>query len=154
MHLSVLLSSLLMDFEPAVRHAADLGFRHVDVIAVADRPDGHREVLADAGVLVSCAAVGRGLPEGCTLDAANIDQRRAALEQMKWQIVDAAQLGAMHSYVVPGMDDSAAGRLRFAEACAQLADFAASRMVRLCVEHIPGRALPTVAATLDWLTEV
>src|SRR5262249_38415015 len=34
-----------------------------------------------------------------------------------------------------------------------LADFAAGRMVRLCVEHIPGRALSTVAATLAWLKE-
>jgi sugar phosphate isomerase/epimerase len=27
-------------------------------------------------------------------------------------------------------------------------------MVRLCVEHVPGRALPTAAAVLDWLEEV
>src|SRR5262249_53899659 len=30
-------------------------------------------------------------------------------------------------------------------------DYAGARMVRLCVEHIPGRALSSAAATLDWL---
>jgi D-psicose/D-tagatose/L-ribulose 3-epimerase len=39
----------------------------------------------------------------------------------------------------------------FAEGCALLAAYAAGCMVRLCVEHVPGRALPTAAVTLDWL---
>jgi sugar phosphate isomerase/epimerase len=37
------------------------------------------------------------------------------------------------------------------EAVALLADHAAARMVRLCVEHLPGRALADAAATLAWL---
>src|SRR5262249_17287722 len=51
---SVLLSSLPLDFAAAVRQAAALGFTHVDVVALADRPADHLEVLADAGVLVAC----------------------------------------------------------------------------------------------------
>src|SRR5262249_17467928 len=49
---------------------------------------------------------------------------------------------------------SAEGLARFAEACGALADFAAGRMVKLCVEHIPGRALSTAKATLDWLEQL
>ncbi|HXG11267.1 MAG TPA: sugar phosphate isomerase/epimerase [Gemmataceae bacterium] len=154
MHLSVLLSSLPLDFEPAVRRAAGLGFRYVDVVGLADRPGAHLEALADSGLLVCCAAVGRGLPDGQTLDAASVEMRRAALEQMKRQVADAARLGATHCYLVPGIDAGVEGRLRFTEACLALADFAARRMVRLCVEHVPGRALPTVAAALEWLEEV
>src|SRR5437762_1171210 len=32
--------------------------------------------------------------------------------------------------------------------------FAGQRMVQLCVEHIPGRALPDVTAVLNWLDRV
>jgi sugar phosphate isomerase/epimerase len=73
---------------------------------------------------------------------------------MRRQIADIARLGATHAYVVPGTDDSAAGLARFAEACRLLADHAASRMVRLCIEHVPGRALPTAATVLRWLEAV
>jgi sugar phosphate isomerase/epimerase len=149
-----MLTSLPLDFEPAVHEAAALGFSQVDVIALAERPDSHREVLADTGLLVSCAAVGRGLAVGKTLDASAAAVRREALEAMKRQVADAASLGATHCYVIPGMDGSAEGLIRFGEACAMLADFAAQRMVRLCVEHIPGRALPTAVATLAWLDEI
>jgi sugar phosphate isomerase/epimerase len=37
------------------------------------------------------------------------------------------------------------------EAVALLADHAQARMVRLCDEHLPGRALADAAATLAWL---
>jgi sugar phosphate isomerase/epimerase len=154
MHPSVLLSSLPLDFEPALRQAVALRFTHVDVVALAERPEPHRAALADSGLLVSCAAVGRGLPEGQTLDAAGLESRRQALEAMRRQVTDAAALGARHCYLIPGLDATAEGLTRFTEACGLLADHAAGRMVRLCVEHIPGRALPTVAATLDWLERV
>jgi len=126
----------------------------VDVVAVADRPEEELEALADSGLLVSCAAVGRGLPEGQTLDARERSLRHAGLEQTKRHITDAARLGVTHCYVVPGHDASADGLRCFAETCAALADHAARRMVRLCVEHVPGRALPTVAATRQWLQRV
>jgi sugar phosphate isomerase/epimerase len=146
-----MLTSLPLDFEPAVRQAAALGFRHVDVVALAERPAAHLAALAGAGVVVSCAAVGRGLPPGQTLDAAAVTDRRAALEEVRRQVADAALLGATHCYLVPGPDGSRDALTRFADACAHLADFAAGRMVRLCVEHVPGRGLPTAAAALDWL---
>jgi sugar phosphate isomerase/epimerase len=154
MFVSAMLTSLPLDFEPAARQAAALGFTHVDVVALAQRPASHREALAETGLLVSCAAVGRGLAEGHTLDAVVATDRRAALDEIKRQVADAASLGATHCYVVPGMDGSADGLVRFGESCSLLADFAVQRMVRLCVEHIPGRALPTAAGTLAWLEEI
>jgi sugar phosphate isomerase/epimerase len=77
--------------------------------------------------------------------------RRAAVETTQAQIAVAAQMGATHSYLVPGNDASAEAVQRFADSCVVLADFAAKRKVRLCVEHIPGRALASAAAVLDWL---
>lgn len=148
---SAMLTSLPLGFEDAVAQAAALGFRHVDVVALTERPAAHLDALAEADVLVSCAAVGRGLPDGQALDASAVADRRAALHAMQLQIADAARLGATHAYLVPGLDGSPEGLARFAESCSLLADFAAGRMVRLCVEHVPGRALPSAAETLDWL---
>jgi len=77
--ISVLLTSLPLDFEPAVRQVSALGFRYVDVVGCAERPPAHRDALAETGLLVACAAVGRGLPDGTTLDAAAVECRRMAV---------------------------------------------------------------------------
>ena len=149
--IGVLLDGPPADFAAEVRLAADLGFASVDVVALEERPPMDREALADAGVLVRCAAVGRGLPDGCTLDAADAGRRREAVERVRRQIADAAQLGATQAYVVSGLNAQPAALASFAEACGLLAHYAAGRMVRLCVEPIPGRALPDAAATMAWL---
>jgi sugar phosphate isomerase/epimerase len=149
--LSVCLTSWPLDFTNAVHQAAQLGFTHVDVVALVDRPAAHLEALAESGVIVQCAAVGRNLPAGYGLDACDAGIRRKTLDVVKQHIADAAQLGATSVYIVPGFDSGAAALASFAEACALLADYAAQRMMRFCVEHFPGRALPSVAATLAWL---
>lgn len=152
--ISAMLTSLPLDFEPAVRQCAALGFQYVDLVALIERPPAHVEALADAGVLVSCCSIGRDLSEAQTLDAPSVADRRAAVDAMKRQIADAALLGATHVYVIPRKDSSLPGLIRFAEACEMLADFAAQRMMNLCVEHIPGRALPTAGGTLHWLERI
>jgi sugar phosphate isomerase/epimerase len=123
-------------------------------VAVTDRLEADLEALADTGLRVSCASVGRGLPPEHALDAPSVHKRKAALAAMRSQVADAARLGATHCYVVPGSEPSGPGLARYAEACALLADYAAGRKVRLCIEHVPGRALPTAAATLAWLQQV
>ena len=151
MNLSAMLTSLPLDFAAALRQVRSLGFAYADVVARSDRPDAEFDALAESGLLVWCAAVGKGLPEGHTLDAPDPTVRRTALEEMKRQVSDAAGLGAVICYVVPGKDGSPAGLERFTDACCLLADHAAHRMMPLCVEHVPGRALATVAATVAWL---
>jgi sugar phosphate isomerase/epimerase len=152
--ISVLLTSLPLEFEPAARQVAALGFTRVDVVGLAERPLSHAEVLADCGLTVSCAAVGRGLPDGYTLDTASIEQRRDAVEEVQRQIADAARLGATHCYLVPGSDANPDAIRRFADSCLHLGEFAAGRMVRLCVEHVPGRALARAETALAWLNEI
>jgi sugar phosphate isomerase/epimerase len=149
--LAAFLTSLPLDFAAACRTAAGLGFTHADVVALSDRPAAHLEALAETGLLVQCAALGRDLPPGQALDATDVAARRAALELVKRQLADAARLGVSSTYIVPGSGDGAPALACFAEACALLADYAGQRMVRLCVEHVPGRALPSAAAALDWL---
>jgi sugar phosphate isomerase/epimerase len=151
--LSTLLTSLPLDFAPALRQARTLGFAHVDVVGLGERPPEHLDALADSGLLVACVAVGKGLPADQTLDADQTAPRRAALEAVKRQLADAARLGATHAYLVPGRDATPEGLARLAEVCVLLADFAGQRMVRLCVEHVPGTALPTADAALIWLEQ-
>jgi sugar phosphate isomerase/epimerase len=149
--ISALLTSLPLDFVPALRQTAALGFTHVDVVALAERPPEHLNALAESGLLVSCAALGRDLPKGQALDAADVELRRAAVETIKRHIADAARLGATVCYLVPGHDPSREALLRFADAGVLLADYAGSYRVKLCVEHIPGRALSTAREALVWL---
>lgn len=149
--LAVHMVSLPLDFEPALRQIAAPGFTHVDPIALVDRPASHLEALAETGLLVSCVSIGRGLPEGCTLDAQDLNRRRIALDLMKQHVADAARLGATRAYVVPGTDTSDEALARFTDAVVLLAEYAAERMVVLCVEPVPGRTLSHAFATLDWL---
>ncbi len=151
LRLSALLTSLPGDFTTGVHRLAALGFRYVDVVALVERPVEHSEALAASGLIVGCASLGRALPEGQTLDAESLEARRAAVETMRLHIADAARLGATACYLVPGKDESAAGLVRFTESCILLADFAAGRMVRLCVEHVPGSALARADDTLAWI---
>ncbi len=149
--LAAFATSLPGDFAAVLADIAALGFTHVDLVAEVDRPAHHLEAIADSGLLVSCLAVGRNLPPGHTLDAIDAGVRRATLTLLQRQVADAARLGATMVYLVPGFENRATALACFAEGCALLADFAAGRMVRLCVEHVPGRALPSAATTLDWL---
>lgn len=152
--LAAFATSLPGDFAAVLGQIAALGFTHVDVVAEVDRPAEQREALADSGLLVSCAALGRQLPPGYALDTADVSVRRATLALVQRQLADAARLGATTAYLVPGFDNSPTALSCFAEGCGMLADYAAGCMIRLCVEHVPGRALPTAAATLDWLEQL
>ena len=93
--LPIAVESLTKDFG-SIRAVDDLSFAVEPgrVVALGDRPPAHLEALADSGLLVGCAAVGRGLPEGHAPDAEDVGLRRAALEEMKRQVADAGRLGA------------------------------------------------------------
>src|SRR5687768_10685440 len=134
MELSVLATSLPLEVGDALRTIARLGFTHVDLVAVTERAAAEREALAASGLIVSCAALGRNLSEGCSLEAHDRDARKRAVEEVKLQILDAAQLGARWAYLVPGMDASAAALARFGDSCQVLEVYARGRMVQLCLE--------------------
>ena len=152
--LAAFATSLPGELTVVLPQIAALGFTHVDLVAEADRAAEHVEALANCGLLVSCLALGRHLPAGHTLDAADVGVRRATLELLRRHVADAARLGATTAYLVPGICADATALSCFADGCALLADYAAGRMVRLCIEHVPGRALPTAARTLDWLASI
>jgi D-psicose/D-tagatose/L-ribulose 3-epimerase len=152
--LSAFATSLPGEVASVLPTLAALGFTHVDLVAAIDRPTAHLEALADSGLLVSCVALGRDLPPGHALDAVEVGVRRDTFALLQRQVADAARLGATTAYLVPGVNADETALNYFAEGCVLLADYAAARGVRLCVEHVPGRALPTAARTLDWLEQI
>ena len=97
MQLAATLTSLPLAFEEAVQQIAALGFTHVDLIGLTERPASHLEALADSGLLVACAAVGRGLPDGVALDAADVAIRRQAVAHVEMQIAEPG-FGASRCY--------------------------------------------------------
>jgi sugar phosphate isomerase/epimerase len=149
MELSVLLTSLPLPLREALHEAVRLGFRCVDLVAQQERPTAECEALAESGLRVRCVALGRDLQDGARLDAADVAVRRRAVDQVQAQLSDAARLGAEFAYVVPcARPENLAA---FADACAVLGAAARRRMLWLCIEHMPGTALASAAATLDWL---
>src|SRR5208337_4610755 len=136
MHISAVVAALPQPLPDALRHVAALGFTHVDLLGMVERPAADLEALADTGLLVSGVALGQGLQVGEALDVLAISHRRAALEAMKRQVADAALLGAGHAFVPGCRDDGHQGREVYEEACRLLAEFSACRMVRLCVDSL------------------
>src|SRR5207253_6701863 len=128
--LAAFLTSLPLDFADACGAAVRLGFTHADVVALADRPAAQLEALAETGLLVQCAALGRDLPPGQALDAADVGARRAALDLVKRQVADAARVGASSTYIVPGRDAGARALAEFSEVCVALAEYAGRRLLR------------------------
>jgi sugar phosphate isomerase/epimerase len=149
MELSVLITSLPFSPEESFRALAEAGFRHVDLIGKVVRSEAEREALAESGLIVDCVALGRDLPAGSALDAADVAQRRAAVAAVEQQINEAAQVGARCAYVVPCKAPDALPA--FADSCRVLSALAKRRRMQLCIEHFPGSALPTASGTLDWL---
>ena len=130
------------------------GLRWVDVRPFAHAGQCGTDGLRTAGLSVSCVAASVALPEGITLDSADAAIAAAAIEHATLGLDHANHLRATTAYLVPNLDTSPAAIARFAKALETLAAQAAQRHLRLCIEHAPGRALPTAAGTLEFVRDI
>jgi len=154
MFLSCCIWTLPGAVEETLPRFAELGFSRVDV-----RPDlvdaGRAGAVIDGlGLKVSCMAASFGMPEGAALDSADTGEVERAVAHVERALEIGGKLGANTAYLVPGEDDSKAGLTRYARGLERVAEQAAEQGIRLGIEHFPGRCLPTVAATLDFLREI
>ena len=138
--------------EDALTTLAAIGFRSIDVQAKTFGSPESRARIDDLGLSVSCLALCFNMEDGAALDGATAAARQAALDHCREALDHAAVLGADTAYVVPGTDPAALSQ--FGEALGQVADFAAERAIRVGVEHFPGKALPTAAGTLEYLSSL
>lgn len=133
----------------ATAFANSTGFDSVDV-----RP-GYLEVSASDRVLpLSCMAVAHLMPEGAALDDVHSEARQLAIAHVHQGIREAEQLGIPDVYVGPPSSDASGSMAAYRESILVLADQSSRAGVRLGIEHFPGRGLPTVRATLDFISNV
>ena len=132
----------------------EIGLRALDI-----RPSGLRAAAVQAqrqalGLDVCCVAASHELPDGAALDSTDTGAVRAARIHIEAALQHAADSGAQIAYIVPEAPVDGDSLDRYADLLPGLAARGAELGVRLCIEHFPGTAMPTVAATLAFLQRV
>ncbi len=130
-------------------HIRASGFDWLDLRPYAFADESAVAGLRDAGLSVSCIAISAALTDDLTLGDQSQKVAVEAAGCARRALQYAAALGAGTAYVVPETDDSAGAVKRFGRSVSGLAEYASELGIRLCIEHAPGRALPTVASTLN-----
>ncbi len=154
MYLSCCVWALTAEPSEVLSNMRSLGFHRIDI-----RPDflEDEDVQALKGTHplgVSSVAASFGVPEDAELDGSGAIARKRGVAHVEQVVKQCAALGGNVVYLVPGKDDSPATLSRYADSLAQAADQAAVHEVRLCIEHFPGTALPTAAATLEFINAI
>lgn len=140
--------------DDVVARLADAGFRWIDVRPYGFTTEAVCARVRALGLRVSCVAASFGLPDGAALDSPEADAIAQALTHTGQVLTYGAGLGATAAYLVPGKDGSQEALDRYARSLIAVADRASALGITLCVEHFPGSALPTAAATLDFLRTI
>lgn len=138
--------------ETALEQLSAMGFSQIDVQARTFTSATARTRMSELGLAVRCVALSFNMPAEAALDSSDKTARRAALDHIEAGLDQAASYGVDTAYVVPGVEKSLLGY--FGESFTAAADLAAARQIKLCVEHFPGKALPTASGTLAYLAEL
>jgi len=154
MHLSCCIWALTSPEEDNLKRMAELGFSWIDIQPAMLATPESQGLAQKLGLSVSCVGASFGLPDGASLDSPDAHARAAALARMGKSLAHAASLGATSAYVIPGMDGSREGLVRYGDSVAAAAQMAQQHGLTLGIEHFPGKALDTAAATLDFVRAV
>ncbi len=154
MYLSCCVWALTAEPSEVLSDMRSLGFHRIDI-----RPDflEEKDVQALKGTQplgVSSIAASFGVPDDAELDGLDADARKRGVAYVERVVKQCAALGGDVVYLVPGKDDSPATLSRYADSLAQAANQAANHNVKLCIEHFPGTALSTAAATLAFINAI
>ena len=154
MHFSCCIWALTGPEDENLQKMSELGFAWIDIQPAMLTTAESRALAQKLGLSVSCVGASFGLPDGAALDSPDAAQRAAALAHMESSLAHAASLGAKSAYVIPGMDGSKAALRRYGDSVAAAAEIAQRHGLTLGIEHFPGKALDTAAATLDFVRAV
>ena len=146
LHVAFCLWGLPDDPAVATAFADSAGFQSVDV-----RPGYGSLAASDRTLPVTCMAVAHLMPEGALLDATSEPARHLAVDHVRAGILEAHRLGVPDVYLAPPATADAPALAAYRESALTLADEARRSGVRLGIEHFPGRGLPTVRETLDFI---
>ncbi len=137
----------------AARQLEQIGFDSID-LRPSTLETGVPRKAAAIPLPISCLAASFGLPDEAGLDHEDGLARTGAVAYTVRAIQEAAELGAKAVYLVPGTDTSAGSLRRYAAVLGPLAQKAQDHAMSLSLEHFPGLALPTVAATRAFVDDV
>jgi D-psicose/D-tagatose/L-ribulose 3-epimerase len=154
MHFSCCIWALTGPEDENLQKMSELGFGWIDIQPSMLATAESRGLAQKLGLSVSCVGASFGLPDGATLDSPDASARAVALAHMEKSLAHAASLGATSVYVIPGMDGSKAGLQRYGDSVAAAAEIAQRHGLTLGIEHFPGKALDTAAATLEFVRAV
>ncbi|MEE2657319.1 MAG: sugar phosphate isomerase/epimerase [Candidatus Latescibacterota bacterium] len=130
-----------------------IGLQALDIRASMLRTPALQARGHELGLTVTCIAASHEMPKGATLDSDDIDRVDRAYGHLEQGMAHAASLGARWSYVVPDPPRDSDSRQRYFDPLCRLADHGATLGLKLCIEHFPGTAMPSVADTLEFITE-
>ena len=153
MKVSALTSSLPADLPEAVEQLAALGFGWIDVPPTA-ASGAARHLIDRHGLNISCVGLERDMPEPHDLASANAQERARAVSYFKGALERTADLGSSLGYLTPPRETDDATRERWCDSLVELGNSAARHNVQVCIEHFPGRLVPTVQSTLKLLDEL
>lgn len=154
MYLSCCVWALTAPQNEVISDMRSLGFKRIDIRPDFLEPEDLPTLKDSPPLSVSSVAASFGVPKGAALESSNAGAREKAVAHVEEVVRQCAALGGSVVYLVPGKDDNPTTLNRYADSLAEAADKAAAHGVRLCIEHFPGTALPTAAATLDFINKI
>jgi len=131
---------------------AEAGFRYIDFRPFDFRSDAAQGRMRALKLTPSCMATAFGMLEEAALDSSS-PGGAAARAHICDALDYAERMGVERAYMLPGTDAGADALHRYAESARILAGHAEQRGIRLCIEHFPGKALPTIADTLRFIDD-
>ncbi len=131
-----------------LRALAGIGFRSVDVVPSMLESAAAIETLRSLGLGVTGMAISAEAPEGASFGPLN----PPSSGHFETAMAHAAEVGAGWVYLIPPQDRQALRR--FAECAGELAERGLALGLKVCLEHFPATALPSVQSTLGFIRDV
>jgi sugar phosphate isomerase/epimerase len=137
----------------ALRLLHDLGLKAIDIRPSWLRSEDAASTREQLGLDVICLAASHEKPDGATFDSDDPDAVASMIQHVKQAFDHAAAHGAHWSYVVPDAYRDAQTYDRYAAHLPDIAEHAQNLDIKVCIEHFPGTAFPTVASTLEFIRD-
>ena len=138
--------------DEALKRLKITAYHFVDASPSALEAPGVQDTLKGLGLKVSCVVLDSDLPSGLSLDGKEDGTRRKTVEHLKQALKKCESVGAQVAYVCSCADKRQLDR--FGQILPELAEEAAQHGIKLCIEHVPGRALPAAAGALAFVEKV
>jgi sugar phosphate isomerase/epimerase len=136
----------------ALKQIKETAFHYIDIEPNTLEPEEALSAYKELGLEVSCVALDHKLPSGCSLDGKNQASMRKAIAHMKAALQKCQALEAKAAYLGPCSDPRQLQA--FGAALNELAEAAAEKNIKLCVEHVWKRALPTAKEVVSFLKKL